>query len=128
MVTGTRAEYGLLRWVMEGVHQSPLLELQVVVTGMHLSPEFGLTVRDIEADGFRIDRKLRAEATFAPLGTVATDTVAFTDATVAPDTTYDYRVVAFNAAGHSPPSSVLAVNVARHRLFARLWPQSLRRV
>lgn len=55
VVTGTRAEYGLLRWVMEGIRQSAILELQVVATGAHLSPEFGLTYRDIEADGFRID-------------------------------------------------------------------------
>ena len=58
VVTGTRAEYGLLRWVMEGIRQSPVLDLQLIATGMHLSPEFGLTVRDIEADGFSIDRKV----------------------------------------------------------------------
>ena len=58
VVTGTRAEYGLLRWVMEGIKDSELLELQLIVSGMHLSPEFGLTVRDIEADGFRIDSKV----------------------------------------------------------------------
>lgn len=58
IVTGTRAEYGLLRWVMEGIRNSPLLELQLIVTGMHLSPEFGLTVKTIEADGFCIDRKV----------------------------------------------------------------------
>ena len=58
MVTGTRAEYGLLRWVMEEIRESASLELQVIATGMHLSPEFGLTYRDIEADGFRIDRKV----------------------------------------------------------------------
>lgn len=58
IVTGTRAEYGLLRWVMEGVRESPCMELQTIVTGMHLSPEFGLTYRDIEADGFTIDRKV----------------------------------------------------------------------
>lgn len=58
VVTGTRAEYGLLRWVMHGIQESELLELQLIVTGMHLSPEFGLTVQDIEADGFRIDSKV----------------------------------------------------------------------
>ena len=58
VVTGTRAEYGLLRWVMEGIQNSPKLELQVIATGMHLSPEFGLTYREIEKDGFRIDRKV----------------------------------------------------------------------
>lgn len=58
IVTGTRADYGLLRWVMEGIRQSTRLELQLIATGMHLSPEFGLTYRDILADGFRIDRKV----------------------------------------------------------------------
>jgi GDP/UDP-N,N'-diacetylbacillosamine 2-epimerase (hydrolysing) len=58
VVTGTRAEYGCLRWVMEGIRKTPGLELQVVVTGMHLSPEFGLTYREIERDGFSIDRKI----------------------------------------------------------------------
>ena len=58
VVTGTRAEYGLLRWVMGGIHQAPDLELQVIATGMHLSPEFDLTYREIEKDGFRIDRKV----------------------------------------------------------------------
>jgi len=58
IVTGTRAEYGLLRWVMEGIRSSKALELQLIVTGMHLSPEFGLTYRDIKADGFSIDRKV----------------------------------------------------------------------
>ena len=50
VVTGT--EYGLLRWVMHGINQSELLDLQLIVTGMHLSPEFGLTVQEIETDGF----------------------------------------------------------------------------
>jgi GDP/UDP-N,N'-diacetylbacillosamine 2-epimerase (hydrolysing) len=58
VVTGTRAEYGLLRWVMEGIRNSPELELQVIATGMHLSPEFGLTFREIEKDGFCIDDKV----------------------------------------------------------------------
>ena len=58
VVTGTRAEYGLLRWVIDGIAKSPVLELQLIVTGMHLSPEFGLTVQEVEADGYRIDRKV----------------------------------------------------------------------
>ncbi|MEZ0236896.1 MAG: UDP-N-acetylglucosamine 2-epimerase [Methylophilaceae bacterium] len=58
VVTGARADYGLLRWVMEGIRQSPDLHLQVIATGMHLSPEFGLTYREIEKDGFAIDRKV----------------------------------------------------------------------
>ena len=58
VVTGTRAEYGLLRWVIDGIFNSCSLELQLIATGMHLSPEFGLTVQEIEADGYHIDRKV----------------------------------------------------------------------
>ena len=58
VITGSRAEYGLLRWVMQGITDDPVLTLQVIATGMHLSPEFGLTYRQIEQDGFRIDRKV----------------------------------------------------------------------
>ncbi len=58
VITGTRAEYGLLRWIMQGIKGDPGLTLQVIATGMHLSPEFGCTYREIETDGFMIDRKV----------------------------------------------------------------------
>ena len=58
VITGTRAEYGLLYWLMKEISAAPDLELQVVVTGMHLSPEFGLTWKLIKADGFLINHKV----------------------------------------------------------------------
>ncbi len=58
VITGTRADYGLLQWVMEGIRHDPILKLQIIATGTHLSRDFGLTYREIEADGFCIDRKL----------------------------------------------------------------------
>jgi GDP/UDP-N,N'-diacetylbacillosamine 2-epimerase (hydrolysing) len=58
IVTGTRAEYGLLYWLIKGVQDDPELELQLLVTGMHLSPEFGLTWKQIEQDGFPITKKI----------------------------------------------------------------------
>jgi UDP-hydrolysing UDP-N-acetyl-D-glucosamine 2-epimerase len=58
VVTGTRAEYGLLYWLMKEIKGDPDLELQLIATGMHLSPEFGLTYRKIEEDGFTIDAKV----------------------------------------------------------------------
>lgn len=58
VITGTRADYGLLRWVMQGIKDDADLTLQIIATGMHLSPEFGLTYREIEQDGFSIDRKV----------------------------------------------------------------------
>jgi UDP-hydrolysing UDP-N-acetyl-D-glucosamine 2-epimerase len=58
VVTGSRADYGLLVWVLHDLHAAPDVELQLIVTGMHLSPEFGSTVRQIEADGFTITRRV----------------------------------------------------------------------
>lgn len=57
VVTGSRAEYGLLKPIMEKIRDDKELQLSLVVTGMHLSPEFGLTYQEIESDGFRIDAK-----------------------------------------------------------------------
>jgi len=58
VVTGSRSEYGLLRFVIKAIQDSKHLDLQLIVTGMHLSPEFGLTIQEIESDGVRIDRKI----------------------------------------------------------------------
>lgn len=58
VVTATRAEYGLLKPVINRIHQLAVTELRLVVTGMHLSPEFGLTYKEIELDGYPIDRKI----------------------------------------------------------------------
>jgi len=58
IVTGSRAEYGLLYWLMKEIQADQDLQLQIIATGMHLSPEFGLTYQSIEADGFMIDAKV----------------------------------------------------------------------
>ena len=58
IVTGTRAEYGLLKGVIDGVRDHPALDLTLIVTGAHLSAEHGLTVREIEADGTVIDERI----------------------------------------------------------------------
>ncbi|MGA0082516.1 MAG: UDP-N-acetylglucosamine 2-epimerase [Candidatus Nanopelagicales bacterium] len=58
VITGSRAEYGLLRWVMQGIKDHPDLTLQLIVTGMHLSEDFGMTVDEIENDGFAINDKI----------------------------------------------------------------------
>ena len=57
VVTGTRAEYGLLYWLMKEIDSDIELELQVIVTGMHLSSEFGLTYKEVEKD-FKINKKI----------------------------------------------------------------------
>ena len=58
IITGTRAEYGLLSRLIKLVHEDIDLKLQLLVTGMHLSPEFGLTWKEIEKDGFPITAKI----------------------------------------------------------------------
>ena len=57
VVTGTRAEYGLLYWLLKEIEADSELKLQLIVTGMHLSPEFGLTYKEIEKE-FKIDKKI----------------------------------------------------------------------
>lgn len=58
VVTGGRAEYGLLQWVMHDIRAAPDLALQLIATGAHLEPAFGRTVDQIEADGFSIDARV----------------------------------------------------------------------
>lgn len=58
VITGTRAEYGLLYPLIKGISEDDELYLQLVVTGMHLLPEFGNTYKQIEEDGFKIDKKV----------------------------------------------------------------------
>jgi GDP/UDP-N,N'-diacetylbacillosamine 2-epimerase (hydrolysing) len=58
IITGSRADYGLLRLVMKGISDDPGLTLQVIATGTHLSQNFGMTYKEIEDDGFIIDFKV----------------------------------------------------------------------
>ena len=56
--TSTRAEYGLLRSVLQEIQSAKTLELQIIASGMHLSPEFGMTIQEIRADGFEPDETI----------------------------------------------------------------------
>lgn len=58
IMTGTRAEYGLLKSLMQEINKDNDLELYLIVSGMHLSPEFGMTDKEIEEDGFEINAKV----------------------------------------------------------------------
>ncbi|RUM49232.1 MAG: UDP-N-acetylglucosamine 2-epimerase (hydrolyzing) [Hydrogenothermus sp.] len=82
--TGTRAEYGLLRPLMEEIKKDKDLKLQIVASGMHLSPEFGLTYQEIEKDGFKIDEKVEMLlSSDTPLGiskSIGLGVIGFTDA------------------------------------------------
>ena len=91
VVTGTRAEFGLLRWLMQEIQHEPELELQVLATGMHLSPEFGLTYREIEQSGFVINAKvemlLSADTATAVTKSMGLGLISYADAyeRLAPD-------------------------------------------
>ena len=84
VVTGTRAEYGLLYWPMREVQDDFDLDLQIVATGMHLSPEFGLTYQQIEKDGFTIDETVEMLlSSDTPVGiakSIGLGTIGFADA------------------------------------------------
>ena len=58
VITGTRAEYGVLKVLMQEIKRDPELKLQILATGSHLSADFGLTYKEIEEDGFHIDEKV----------------------------------------------------------------------
>lgn len=58
VVTGSRAEYGLLYWVLHDLRHQENVDLQLIVTGSHLSPEFGMTVHEIEHDGFTVHARV----------------------------------------------------------------------
>jgi len=84
IVTGSRAEYGLLSRLMRLIQEDQELILQVIATNMHLSPEFGLTYKDIEKDGFKIDKKvemlLSSDTANGTTKSVGLATIGFADA------------------------------------------------
>ena len=84
VVTGTRSEFGLLRWLMDEIAQHAQLDLQVAVTGMYLSPEFGSTYHEIESAGFAIDAKvemlLSADSETAITKSMGLGMIGFADA------------------------------------------------
>ncbi len=59
VVTGSRAEFGLLRWLMHDIAVAPGMDLQIIATGMHLSSEHGYTYKEIEQEGFKINKKVK---------------------------------------------------------------------
>jgi UDP-hydrolysing UDP-N-acetyl-D-glucosamine 2-epimerase len=91
VVTGSRADYGLLRSLLTAIAGDPELRLQVAVTGMHLSPEFGMTCRQVEQDGFtidaRVDMLLSADSPSATAKSMGLGVIGFADALnrLAPD-------------------------------------------
>lgn len=84
VVTGTRAEYGLLKPVIEKISKDEELELYLIATGAHLSPEFGLTYQEIEHDGYKIDKKiemlLSADTPGSIVKSMGVEMIGFADA------------------------------------------------
>ena len=70
--TGARSEYGLLYWLLKDLEADPAVELQILVAGMHLAPEFGCTVTTIEEDGFTPAAKIDSLVSGDSPGAVAT--------------------------------------------------------
>lgn len=84
VATGSRADYGLLRSLLAAIQADIDLNLQVIATGMHLSPEFGLTIQQIETDGFsvnaRVDMLLSADSSVATAKSMGLGVMGFADA------------------------------------------------
>jgi len=91
VITGTRADYGLLYWLIHDLHQAEDMSLQLIVSGMHLMPEFGHTVEVIERDGFpiaaRVDLQLSSDSPPAVAHAMGVGMIGFADALsrLAPD-------------------------------------------
>jgi len=60
IITAIRSEYNILHPIIKSIKKHPLLDLKLIVTGAHLTPSFGSTVKDIENDGFKIDEKIES--------------------------------------------------------------------
>lgn len=84
IITGTRAEYGLLKPLIQAMSEDSEFNLRLMVTGMHLSETFGLTYKQIEADGFNIDRKiddqLNGDSALAITKAIGTAMIGFSEA------------------------------------------------
>ena len=84
VITGTRAEYGIMSNLMSLIRDGEKTELQIIATNMHLSPEFGLTYKEIETDGFQIDQKvemlLSSDTSVGTLKSMGLATIGFADA------------------------------------------------
>lgn len=86
VATGSRAEYGLLYCLLKDIQAAPDFELQIIATGMHLSPEFGLTYKIIEENGFAINEKVEMLlSSDTPMGiakSIGLGTIGFADSLV----------------------------------------------
>lgn len=103
-VTGTRADYGLIKPVINNIKNSKEFKLFIVVTGMHLSHEFGYTVNEIKKDNFKIDQEI--------------ETLLSSDTKVGISKSFGLGVISFSEYFHKIKPDILFVLGDRYEIFA----------
>lgn len=114
VVTGSRAEYGLLRWVVGRISNSKQLKLQLVVTGSHLSHEFGYSVGEIERDGFNVDYRV--------------ETLLSSDTSVGVSKSIGLGVIALSEVLEQAEPDLVLVLGDRYEIFAAVTAAMIARV
>ena len=114
VITGSRAEYGILRSLLKEIKKTPGLFLQIIATGSHLSRGFGFTYREIEEDGFFINEKIRI--------------VSSSDTAVAVSKSMGLAVIGFAKAFAKLKPDMIVVLGDRYEIFAAAGAACVARV
>ena len=114
IITGTRAEYGLLYWTMKALDEEPIINLSICVTGMHLSPEFGLTYKKIQDDGFTIHEKV--------------ETLLSSDTTIGVSKSLGLGVISFSEVFDRLKPDLILVLGDRYEIFAACTAAMISRI
>jgi GDP/UDP-N,N'-diacetylbacillosamine 2-epimerase (hydrolysing) len=114
VITGTRAEYGLLYWTMKALDEDPIINLSICVTGMHLSPEFGLTYKKIQDDGFTIHEKV--------------ETLLSSDTTIGISKSLGLGVISFSEVFNRLKPDLILVLGDRYEIFAACTAAMISRI
>ncbi|WP_432662689.1 UDP-N-acetylglucosamine 2-epimerase [Wukongibacter baidiensis] len=104
VITGTRADYGLLKPLIDRIENDNDLQLQVIATGMHLSPEFGLTYEEIEKDNVKIDEKI--------------ETLLSSDTTIGVSKSMGLGVISFAEAYNRLQPDIIVILGDRYEIFS----------
>ena len=114
VITGTRAEYGLLYWTMKALQADDDVNLSICVTGMHLSPEFGLTYKKILEDGFIIHEKV--------------ETLLSSDTTVGISKSIGLGIISFSEVFERLNPDLILVLGDRYEIFAACTAAMISRI
>lgn len=114
VITGTRAEYGLLYWTMKALQADNNIDLSICVTGMHLSPEFGLTYKKILEDGFIINEKV--------------ETLLSSDTTVGVSKSIGLGIISFSEVFERLNPDLVLVLGDRYEIFAACTAAMISRI